>query len=467
MSTFDKVGDEAWRKCWVCDTRVYSVKGKAANDNLAPINTWVDVDLSSRILVSADHHHRPRRADETQYGDKIDAARQRTPQIYSGLVLDDLPTTSTFGRPPSSTTPVLYPSEPQTPTNALLPPIPDPFFLPPPFIPNHPALREMCKAAVVALQERHDEIERDIRSYIVQRAQDMKRLEDQVRAEVEALWDRYVQGPLRGQDVDRRGSVTIRMTGPAPRSTSNNVPPPPSDSLENDAVGFERARSKDDLPSGVVPDPPSLGTQFNAHTAVAASSLLSASLANNAFHAPPPRRAAQNMVDIEELAKTASRDAALSREQAMSYAFSAMEEHAGAGRRRRDSAEMAELKKARKETEAVEEEAEEREKGIDSWAAMERSQATKALTKEVDAVNAVKASTPVDKDGKDSKEVVANGSKDKKDRPGPHVKFQVPDKATIEKEMAEAQQENAEADAEAAADGVDDDDGELLTRNSS
>lgn len=52
MSTFDKDGDEAWRKCWVCDTRVYVVTGDAAKGNIAPINTWVEVNLTNGVLVS-------------------------------------------------------------------------------------------------------------------------------------------------------------------------------------------------------------------------------------------------------------------------------------------------------------------------------------------------------------------------------------------------------------------------------
>jgi hypothetical protein len=303
----------------------------------------------------------------------------------------------------------------------------------------------MCKAAVVALQERHNEIERDIRDYISQRAQDMKRLEDQVRAEVEALWDRYVQGPLGGQDVDRRGSVSIRASIPAPgtRVTSGtDAVPTRTKSLEKIDKAFERDREVDGLPSGVVPDPPSIGSQFNAHTASASASLLSASLATNVFHAPPPRRAAQNIDDIEALAKNASRDGAVSREVAMSFAFSAMEEHAGAASRRRNTPAQ-EQKQDLKETEAVEEEGEEREKGIDSWIAMERSQATNALAEEVaDPIAPVKAEP--------SDDVASNV--DKKGR----VHFQEPDKSAKDKEPKVEQEDTPDDEDE------DDDDGELL-----
>jgi hypothetical protein len=54
MSTFEHIEHkaDAWRKCWVCGSRVYSVKGKAASDKLAPINAWVEVDLSNGVIVS-------------------------------------------------------------------------------------------------------------------------------------------------------------------------------------------------------------------------------------------------------------------------------------------------------------------------------------------------------------------------------------------------------------------------------
>lgn len=56
MSTFDQDGDEAWRKCWVCRTRVYRIEGKLANDKLAPIHAWVEVNLSNGVIVSETSH---------------------------------------------------------------------------------------------------------------------------------------------------------------------------------------------------------------------------------------------------------------------------------------------------------------------------------------------------------------------------------------------------------------------------
>jgi hypothetical protein len=57
MSTYEKIGDEGWRKCWVCGTRMYSVKGKLADETLAPTHAWVDVDLSDGVLVCRPYWH--------------------------------------------------------------------------------------------------------------------------------------------------------------------------------------------------------------------------------------------------------------------------------------------------------------------------------------------------------------------------------------------------------------------------
>jgi hypothetical protein len=312
----------------------------------------------------------------------------------------------------------------------------------------------MCKAAVTALEARRAGIERDIASYITQRAHDVKRLEDQVRAEIEVLWDRYVQGPLGGKDVDRRGSISLTRPPPGtasaePKATAagDAAAKAHADEMEEIDLAFDRQWQKDALPSGVIPDPPSMSnSQFNSHTAVAASSLLSASLVTNAFYAPPPRPTAQRVVDIEELAKTTSRDNAAAREVAISYAFSNMALARGAGVPAEDEVDTPDVE---------EEEPEEREKGIDSWIAMERAQAVAAAAEtpsnvenNIIIVNGANKAEDKDKDkSADAKKVVSDDKK-----PRGHVTFQEPAKPVRDK-----------ADAEDGNDdeGVDDDDGKL------
>lgn len=56
MSTFLHEGEdtdrkEAWRKCWVCDIKVYRTTDKKESD-MAPSECWVEVDFNSGVVVS-------------------------------------------------------------------------------------------------------------------------------------------------------------------------------------------------------------------------------------------------------------------------------------------------------------------------------------------------------------------------------------------------------------------------------
>jgi hypothetical protein len=43
---------ESWRKCWICDVRVYKVQGKRRDD--PPVtSSWVSIDLSEGLMVSS------------------------------------------------------------------------------------------------------------------------------------------------------------------------------------------------------------------------------------------------------------------------------------------------------------------------------------------------------------------------------------------------------------------------------
>lgn len=437
LATFEDDGDGSWRKCWVCSVQVYRVTSKHAGD-IAPTDAWVDIELGNGVLVS----NKPHSSLLTpQYGSVLDAAQQRTPLPWSGLVLD-APADSTFGRPPQTSTPVPYPSVGNDSNVPLLPPIPDPFFLPPPFIPSHPALRDMCKGAVDALQVKQDEIERDIREYISQRAFDLRRIEDQVRAEVETLWDRFADGPGRGDITEgRRASVTmprgsISVALSSTLASTHNPPPPPRQIPTTDL----------DSVSGVVPSPPAITGQFNHNTAIAAgvaatSSLLSASLSANAFYAPPPRTAQANINEFDNLTKTASHETGVEREVAMSYAFSAMADAAITSGRRRKSLEHAEVKLA----EEAEVKAEDEQKGYDSWIGIERAQARSQA--EQTAMEVKHSAAAAEQHG-----AVANGSKERKSR----VTFQEPEKG------AKAAAEEDPLDAKDEPQDIEDDDGELF-----
>ncbi|BEI81937.1 hypothetical protein CcaverHIS002_0210970 [Cutaneotrichosporon cavernicola] len=362
----DAPAPEAWRKCWVCGVRLYLAHDRVPSD-VAPSNVWVDVDLTDGVL----------------YGEALEKKQAETPLPFSGLVLD-IPSSSTFGRQPTAVDPVGGIKD-QTP---VLPPVPDPFFLPPPFIPRHPVLREMCKLAVERLHEKHSEIDRDIRQYIATRTGDMRAVQAQVRAEVEALWDRYSDGPGAGDETTRRrgsGSAGARERSASPailRQSFDGGDRRPSTTTTRRSTSRPRERTREripttelDRPSGVVPSPPVLFTgQHNAHTAQAAASLLSASLSANAFHAPTHRmRKEPDVANIDEIVKAASAEPGLSKEVAMSFAFSAMDEHAAAmGRGRRERSRTLE-----RALETAEVEQEDAEKGVDSWISLERADAAR------------------------------------------------------------------------------------------
>lgn len=350
----------------------------------------------------------------------------------------------------------------------MLPPVPDPFFLPPPFIPSHAVLRDMCKAAVESLRERHDEIDREIREYIATRAAEMRRIEDQVRAEVEALWDRFSEGPGAGDETTRRrgsGSVVRRDRSASPaiaRQSFDGLVERRSSTTSRRSASRTR-EVKHEVPtsdlekvSGVTPEPPApFQGQHNVHTAQAAASLLSASLSANAFHAPPPRRR-QAEDNIESLVKTASVDPGLSREVAMSYAFSAMDEHAAMGRGSRRQAE----KKEEREVEQVEVQQEDAEKGIDSWINIERADAARRITRETagmavpTTVAEAKAEVHDKEEEDEEKKETINGVKERKSR----VQFQEP--------TPEEKRKSKERDEERERDDDDDNGGECASMRS-
>ncbi|KAL1413390.1 hypothetical protein Q8F55_001152 [Vanrija albida] len=335
----------SWRKCWVCSTRVYAAKGVDTGDT-APAEQWVDVAFADGVVFGA-------RLEETN-------ARTRLP--YTGLALD-LPDHSTFGRPPVINTVQPY-GGPEAPV--LLPPVQDPFFLPPPFMPSHPYLHDLCKAAVTSLNDKHDKIEREIGEYIAARNIELRRIEDQTRAEVETLWNRYIRGPGAGEVTDRRrGSI-------APPASSSRSP-------SRSRVAFDTAGSKPAAPAAAessapvsVPPPASRATG-----ATGTASLLSASLSANAFHAPPPRAARNvNEDEFDQLTKTVSNEPSESRMVAMSMAFQTIEEHMGAAAAASSSAHRrkAEAHREARLEKQEEEQKEDEKEGVDSWIGLERAQ---------------------------------------------------------------------------------------------
>ncbi|WOO77215.1 uncharacterized protein LOC62_01G000804 [Vanrija pseudolonga] len=394
----------SWRKCWLCSTRVFAAKGVQQGD-IAPADAWVETSF----------------ADGVVFGDALEEIKARTRLPHTGLVLD-LPDHSTFGRPPVINTVQPY-GGPEAPV--LLPPVPDPFFLPPPFMPSHPYLHDLCKAAVESLNDKHAKIEREISAYIAARNVEMRRVEDQTRAEVETLWNRYIRGPGAGEVTDRRrGSIV-------PTTSSSRSP-------SRSRVAFDTTGSRPAAPAAAespalvsVPPPASRATG-----AIGTASLLSASLSANAFHAPPPRAARNvNEDEFEQLTKSISNEPGVSREVAMSFAFQTIEEHMGAAaaastsshRRKAEAHREARLEKQE------EEQKEDEKEGIDSWIGLERAQERRRVHKAEQEEHAEAAAGAAAANG--------DGSKERKGK----VTFQEPSKERRDSKQEEEEEEVLDA----------------------
>ncbi len=189
----------------------------------------------------------------------------------------------------------------------------DPFFLPPPFIPSHPHLRELCGGAVGFLQGSHARLEQEVKNYIAAKSKEMRDLEEKVRSEVEMLWEKYRDGPGRGDETERR------------RSASS------SRSKERQPKSPEPIRSKTfSPPKEMTP----ILVEADTTPVNPGSSLLSASLSAIAFYAPASRQIPDAVDDsIEELSKTFNKRSD-ARAVAMSYVFSNMDEAMSSSQRR-------------------------------------------------------------------------------------------------------------------------------------
>ncbi|WVR07443.1 hypothetical protein IAU60_004484 [Kwoniella sp. DSM 27419] len=292
----------SWRKCWLCDTKCYRANGKDKHD-VAAQEEWVAVRFDDGIL----------------FGDQLDQIKPDS-LVFSNLQLEGPTGTSNFGRPPAQSTPSLYPGASTSPKGKpqhLIPPPHDPFFLPPPFIPSHPQLRDLCNSAGDFLREAHSKAEEDVKHYIHARAQAMRELEEKVRAEVEMLWDKYRTGPGQGENVERRRSVSASRSGELSRPISKDRSVvSPSD--------------PDDNPIAKAATSPGSNAQPPA------SSLLAQSLSANTFYAPPPATTAPPSVKdevqktLDQVAKTYGKQDD-NRAVAMSYVLSNLGEHMGGG----------------------------------------------------------------------------------------------------------------------------------------
>ncbi|WWC90792.1 uncharacterized protein L201_005729 [Kwoniella dendrophila CBS 6074] len=288
----------SWRTCWLCDTQCYQVSGKRKYDDAAD-EEWVTIKLGNGII----------------YGDDLEIKDQQL-LSFSKLHMVAPNPPSTFGRPPSNLAPTPYPPVNQTPDpNHLIPPPHDPFFLPPPFIPNNPHLRDLCDGAGDYLKGAHKKLEDEVKRYISSKTQEMRELEEKVRGEVEMLWLKYKDGPGKDDVIERERSSSISRTGSISRPISKDRS---TEALNN--------KSNNDNPIAKVATSPSINPPN--------SSLLAQSLSANTFYAPPPSNNPPSSVK-DEISKTLSQVASTydkrddSRAVAMSYVLSNLNDHMG------------------------------------------------------------------------------------------------------------------------------------------
>lgn len=188
----------------------------------------------------------------------------------------------------------------------------------------------------------------------------MRNLEDTVRNEVEALWNRFTHVPGVAAELDRSRSRSTTRDGEDKRrqSVSKFSPSP---------VGESTPTQTPDPIKSSVPTSPTPG----------GSSLLSASINANTFHAPPPPRVSDKVDDsILELSKTTDKNSD-ARAVAMSHVFSVLDDHMARGKRKTTSKE--EPKKAKEDSDRLDQIAEGSDThGQDSWLEGEKAVAKEA-----------------------------------------------------------------------------------------
>lgn len=190
----------------------------------------------------------------------------------------------------------------------------------------------------------------------------MRDLEDTVRNEVEALWNRYIHVPGVAQELDRSRSRSKTREGE-------------KDKRRQSVSKFSPSPAGDVTPTRAPIANPIRAAQVSSSPPVGGSSLLSASITANSFHAPPPPPRVSDKVDdsITELSKMTDKNSD-ARAVAMSHVFSVLDENMAArsGKRKVVPPTREELKMQQKEMQLLDQQydeikEEEDRNGKDSW----------------------------------------------------------------------------------------------------
>ena len=213
-------------------------------------------------------------------------------------------------------------------------------------------------------------IEHEVRVFIAEKSYEMRRLEDDVRNEVELLWNKYANVPGKKEEMERSRSTSANRDVDSHRrreSVTRFISP--------SAAPVTSAPTSNPVSEPALASPPSN----------AAGSLLSASLSANAFYKPTPPAVANKVEDsILELSQTVDKQSD-ARAVAMSHMFSVLDDvmDGQARKQRRASAnktrEEVEQEEARAASDLIKDDFHQK----DSWIDEERKVLEEAEDKDV------------------------------------------------------------------------------------
>ncbi|KAJ9112626.1 hypothetical protein QFC19_000646 [Naganishia cerealis] len=181
---------------------------------------------------------------------------------------------STFGAPSRCSTPPL-------PTS-YLPSLPDPFFLPPPFTPDHPYFDKLAREASTRVMDLRSHAEAEIREVIVQKRSQAEKEESEIRGEVEFFWKAFETGQKSiGVDPSRADldAGPLKAVGGARAGGRASI----SATDPSRTFSSSQSRGGSSFGVGTVPDP-GTGISPPGISFGGAGSLLSASLSTHGFY---------------------------------------------------------------------------------------------------------------------------------------------------------------------------------------
>ncbi|KAL7416872.1 hypothetical protein BDY24DRAFT_206139 [Mrakia frigida] len=168
-------------RCLVCNVNVYKT---------------LDGDKSVQVLVSAEGE-----------GECDHESPAFSPSLGLLLVPSTSSTFSSPSRPRRFPAPPAVPSSYAQPTT-LLQTAPEPFFLPPPFSPSHPAFHSLTLKVDDHLRLERQHLVDEIASFLDAKRQQFQDLQDKTRQDVEQVWKLYEDGQSEREEEEQAQART-------------------------------------------------------------------------------------------------------------------------------------------------------------------------------------------------------------------------------------------------------------------